>query len=159
MLGLNLTLVSKRGSRWPGMADTKMTRNFKCFLQHFVWISSLLSKIGPDDVIIMADQIPEISSHLSADFFTIVCVLAVAVSCPSHHHYNDVIMSEMASKITSLPIVHSTVYSGTGQRKYQSSASLAFVRGINRWPVNSPHKGSVTRKMFLLDDIIMISVW
>ena len=31
-------------------------------------------------------------------------------------------------------------------RKHQSSASLAFVRGIHRWPVNSPHKGPVTRK-------------
>ena len=27
------------------------------------------------------------------------------------------------------------------QRKHQSSASLAFVRKIYRWPVNSPHKG------------------
>ena len=32
-------------------------------------------------------------------------------------------------------------------KKHQSSASLAFVRGIHRWPVNSPHKGPVTRKM------------
>ena len=41
------------------------------------------------------------------------------------------------------------------QRKHQSSASLAFVRGIHRWPVNSPHKRPVTRKMFPFDDIIM----
>ena len=40
-------------------------------------------------------------------------------------------------------------------RKYQSSASLAFVRGIHRWPVNSPHKEPVTRKMFSFDDVIM----
>ena len=44
----------------------------------------------------------------------------------------------------------STVYSGADQRKHQSSASLAFVRGIHRWPVNSPHKGPVTRKSFHL---------
>ena len=56
-------------------------------------------------------------------------------------HYIDVIMSAMASQITSLTIVYSTVYSVVDQRKYQSSASLAFVRGIHRWPVNSPHKG------------------
>ena len=43
-------------------------------------------------------------------------------------HYDDAIMSLMASQITSLTIVHSTVYSGTDERKYQSSASLAFVR-------------------------------
>ena len=59
-------------------------------------------------------------------------------------------MSAMASKITSLTIVYSSVYSGADQRKHQSSASLAFVRGIQRWPVNSPHKGSVTRKCFHL---------
>ena len=39
--------------------------------------------------------------------------------------------------------------------KHQSSASLAFVRGINRWPVNSPHKWPVTWKMFPFDDVIM----
>ena len=57
-------------------------------------------------------------------------------------------MTAMASQITSLAIVYSTVYSGADQRKHQSSASLAFVRGIHRWPVNFPHKGPVTRKMF-----------
>ena len=41
---------------------------------------------------------------------------------------------------------------------YQSSASLAFVRGIRRWPVNSPHKRPVTRKMFPFDDVIMIAL-
>ena len=46
-------------------------------------------------------------------------------------------MGAMASQITSLRIVYSTVYSGADQRKYQSSAPLAFVRGIYRWPVNS----------------------
>ena len=66
-------------------------------------------------------------------------------------------MSMMASQITSLTIVYSTVYSGADQRKYQSSASLAFVRGIHRWPVNSPHKGPVTRKVFPFDDVIMLS--
>ena len=64
-------------------------------------------------------------------------------------------MGAMASQITSLTIVYSAVYSGAGQRKHQSSASLAFVRGIHRWPVNSPHKGPVTRKMFPFDDVIM----
>ena len=64
-------------------------------------------------------------------------------------------MSFMASQITSLTIVYSTVYSGADQRKHQSSASLAFVRGIHRGPVNSPHKWPVTRKMFPFDDVIM----
>ena len=52
-------------------------------------------------------------------------------------HCNDVIISTMAAQITSLTIVYSIVYSGAEHRKHQSSASLAFVRGIHRWPVNS----------------------
>ena len=63
-------------------------------------------------------------------------------------------MGAMSSPITSLTIVYSTVYSGADQRKHQSSASLAFVWGIHRCPVNSPHKRPVTRKMFLFDDVI-----
>ena len=70
-------------------------------------------------------------------------------------HYNYVIMGAMASQITDVSIVYSTVWSGADQRKYQSSASLDFVSGIHRWPVNSPHKGPVTRKMFPFDDVIM----
>ena len=70
-------------------------------------------------------------------------------------HYNDVIMGAMASQITSLTIVYSTVYSVEDQRKHQSSASLAFVWGSHRRPVNSPHKGPVTRKLFPFDDVIM----
>ena len=65
-------------------------------------------------------------------------------------------MDSIASLITSITIVYSAVYSGSDQRKYQSSASLAFVRGIHRGPVNSPHKWPVTRKMFPFDDVIML---
>ena len=73
------------------------------------------------------------------------------------HHYDDVIMGAIASQITSLTIVYSTVYSDADQRKHQSSASLAFVWGIHRGPVNSPHKWPVTRKMFPYDEVIMHS--
>ena len=73
-------------------------------------------------------------------------------------HYSDVIMSAMASQITIITIVCSTVYSGADQRKHESSTSLAFVQGIHRPPVNSPHKGPVTRKKFPFDDVIMYSV-
>ena len=70
-------------------------------------------------------------------------------------HYTDVIMGSLASQISSLAIVYSTVYSDAGQRKHQSSASLVFVRGLHRGPVNSPHKGPATRKMFPFDNVIM----
>ena len=71
-------------------------------------------------------------------------------------HSGDVIMGTVTSQINSLTIVYSTVYSGADQRKHQSCASLAFVRGIHRGPVNSPHKWPVTRKTFPFDDVIMI---
>ena len=78
------------------------------------------------------------------------------ISCKlSVQHYNDVIMGAIASQITSLTIVYSAVYSDADQRKHQSSASLAFVRGLHRGPVNSPHKWPVTRKCFHL----MTSSW
>ena len=74
-------------------------------------------------------------------------------------HYDDVIMDTIASQITSLAIVYSIVYSSADQRKHQSSASLAFVWGIHRGPVNPPHKWPVTRKMFPFDDVIMSSLF
>ena len=54
------------------------------------------------------------------------------------HRYGDVIMGAIASQITSLTIVYSTVYSDADQRKHQSSASLAF---LHRGPVNSRTNG------------------
>ena len=65
-------------------------------------------------------------------------------------HYDDVIMVAIASQITSLMTVYSTVYSGTDQRKHQSPASLAFVWGIRRGPANSPHNGQLRGKCFHL---------
>ena len=65
----------------------------------------------------------------------------------------------MASQVTSFTIVYSIAHSGTDRRKRQSSVSLAFARGIHRWPVNSPHKGPVTQKMFPFDDVIMCITW
>ena len=64
-------------------------------------------------------------------------------------------MGAVASQITSLTIVYSNVSSDADQMKHQSSASLAFVRGIHRWAMKSPHKGPVTRKMFPFDSVIL----
>ena len=80
-------------------------------------------------------------------------VLTIHNICPMAYqwgHYNDVIMGVIASEITSLTIVYSIVYSDADQRKHQSSVSLAFVRGIHRGPVNTPHKWPVTRKIHLM---------
>ena len=77
------------------------------------------------------------------------------------YHGDDVKMSAMASQINSLTIVYSIVYSGTDERKHQSSAALAFVRGSHRRPVNSPHKWAVTQKIFHLmtSSCILIKWW
>ena len=64
-------------------------------------------------------------------------------------------MGDMESQITSLTIVYLTVDSGADQSKRQSSASLAFVWGIHRWPVNSPHKRPLTQRMSPFDDVII----
>ena len=64
------------------------------------------------------------------------------------NHYNDVIMGTIASQLTSIMTVYSTIYSDADQRKHQSSVSLAFVGGI--------HRGPVTQKIFPFDDVIMI---
>ena len=81
--------------------------------------------------------------------------LNVSLWWPVFDHYSDLIMSTMASQITGISIVYSTICSGADQRKHQSSASLACVRGIQQWHVNSRHKGPVMWKMFPFDDIIM----
>ena len=70
-------------------------------------------------------------------------------------HYTDVIMTTMASQITSLTVVYSTVYSDADQRKHQSSASLAFLWGIHRDRWISRTKGQLRRKCFHL----MTSSW
>ena len=69
------------------------------------------------------------------------------------YHYNDVIMGAIASQITSLTIVYSTIYSDEDQRKK--------FKAPRPWPLcgsllNSPHKWQVTRKMFPFDDVIML---
>ena len=70
----------------------------------------------------------------------LLCTFRYYVQCiniceSSHPHYSDVIMGAIVSQITSLTIVYSLVYSDADQRRHQSSASLAFVRGIHwdRW--------------------------
>ena len=102
----------------------------------------------------IASSVPLVWHHLCLTSLYLYCSKSISFVTHSHQsHYSDVIMSASASQIT--PASYSTVYSGADQGKHQSSASLAVVRGIDRWPVNSSHKGPVTRKMFPFDDVIM----
>ena len=95
------------------------------------------------------------SAHSARYSLATLIINSLKQRCLFAAHHSDAIMTTMASQITSLTVVCSIVYSGADQRKHQSSALLAFVRGIHRWPVNSPHKGPVTRKMFPFDGVIM----
>ena len=106
-----------------------------------------------------------VSNFRPCNFFLAVCLLIALALFGARlfegtvlsWHYNGVIMGTIASQITSLTIVYSTVYPDADQRKHQSSASLAFVRVIHRGLLNSPHKWPVTQKMFPFNDVIMDS--
>ena len=95
------------------------------------------------------------SCHHNSEWCVCVCNTDQCKTATNTHHYSDVIMRAMMSQITGVSIVCSTVCSGADQRTLQSSASLAFVRGVQRWPMDSPHKGPATRKMFPFDDVII----
>ena len=86
-------------------------------------------------------------SHLKLALITMFCINPPFGKKP---HYSDVIMHAMVSQVTSVSIVYIIVCSGLDQINHQSSASLATVKGIHRWPVNSSHKRPVTRKCFHL---------
>ena len=96
--------------------------------------------------------------HFLRQFYGGVKSVILMQDFPNYLHYSDVIMSAIAFQITGVPIVCSTVCSGADQGKYQSSASLAFVRGIHLSPVDSPHKRPVTQKIVPFDDAIMVCV-
>ena len=98
-----------------------------------------------------------------------VCIIASElISNTTISHYNDVIMTTIASQITSFTVVYSIVYSGADQRKHQSSTSLAFVRGIHRDRWISRTKSQLRGKCFQLmtsschqhhDDFSTCSSW
>ena len=73
-------------------------------------------------------------------------------------HYIDVIITTMASQISSLTAVYSTVYSDADQKKTSKLRVTDLCVGNSPGPVNSSHKGPVTREMFPFDDVIMIVV-
>ena len=99
----------------------------------------------------------KMTSHAKVELshFTVSSIFVQGQAC-DFCHYDDLIMGAVASQITSLTSIYSTLYSDVDQRKHQSSSSLVFVRGIHRGPVNSPHRWPVTRKMFPFDDVIMV---
>ena len=158
MLNVNVLLLIP----WWSTASSWWLRLSLAFLCHYIHFE--LHTWGFCDILDACDVysvecVSKITSILSTTFYA-----KHVNACFQLTHFLSMIVRTLrwrhnghdGSQITSLTIVYSTVYSGADQRKHQSSASLAFARGIHRWPVNSPHKWSVTRKMFSFDGVIML---
>ena len=147
--------------------------NFRKFYPHNCWIYKQNSKtkvfLGCETLFIMRLIVLRNIDMFQLTWLTALCCNTfcqhAAVMSPSGVwvysvvHYNDAILSPVASEITSIWIICSAVCSGAHQRKHRISALLAFARGIHRLPVDSPHKGPVTRKVFPFDDVIILRGW
>ena len=96
-----------------------------------------------------------ISRILSKRMPTTVGLTRSLLTIDSRHNYNDVTMSAMASQITSLSIVYSTVYSRRRSKKTSQLRITGLCAGNS--PMNSPHKEPVTQKIFPFDDVVMMS--
>ena len=112
------------------LCDLKITKGLPCPILNVQYIPKTMHAVCAW-IVLLWWYIPKL--------FTLRCYFTstgVFIDCPGaewrNPHYDDVIMSAMASLFTSLKIVCSAVYSGADQRKHQTSASLAFVRGIHR---------------------------
>ena len=115
----------------------------------FCWYTQC---IGTVQLLINDDATKFYFNHFHTDHYRLV---GKVVKVLATEHCSGVMISAMASQITGVSIVWSTLWSGADQRKHQRSASLAFVKGIQRWQGNSPHKRLVTRKMVPFDNVIM----
>ena len=121
-----------------------LSRHYHCSILHVVWFygvfilcylcrttalaATVICWLYPT-----SNKFRRISSSLLRYFNLVIVTYIRVLFCHCCLlHYSDVIMSSMASQITSLMSVYSTVYSGADQRKQQSSASLAIVEGIPR---------------------------
>ena len=93
--------------------------------------------------------------HITRSKYKIQLSEFIVNTCFLNNHYIGVIMATMASRITSLTVIYSTVYSDADQGKHQSSASLAFVCGIHRDRRIHSTKGQLRGKCFHL----MTSSW
>ena len=141
-------------------ARRPVTRSFEVFSSNG-WINyrevgDLRRHRAHYDVIVT----PICGTNASLSFFkepSAVKILSEIKYGKSTLHCSDVTISAMASQITNIWAVCSVVCPGAHQREYQSSASLTFVRGIHRRPVDYPHKRPVTWKMSPFDDVIMKS--
>ena len=91
--------------------------------------------------------------HPNASLMSTIWLYSTSLTILSLQINSDVIMSAMASHITDVSIVCSTVCLGAYLKKSKLKIT-GLLRGIHRWPGISLHKGPVKRKMFPFDDVI-----
>ena len=108
-------------SRWPFRIISFDQRN--CVWNHFKRKIEILNKMS-----------------------SVVFCIMTAFMWPSNY-YSDVIMSVIASRITGVMSVYSTVCSGADERKHQGPAALAFVR---------PSQRARNVENFPFDDVIVV---
>ena len=165
-LGIQLSVVDTVSEKWPNAVLKQSQRwsqrsRVSCIKCWMMCINMHLS-VSYHHVICCYDMVPSWIEIIDSDWKWYEITHNTGKRCGLRlrtHHYDDVIMTMLASQITSLTVVYSIVYSDVNQRKHQSSASLAFVREIHRGTVNFPHKWPVTRKMFPFDDVIMTNTY
>ena len=139
---VSLVKGSNLCNRWSLVMDNQ-------FLPHSL-LTDYLSTLG---LIHVSKMVRKSKMHIYIDCEFWIWSVSYICHSPLHRRHNG----HDGVSITSITIVYSTVYSGAYQSKHQSSASLAFVRGIHRWAVNSPQKWPVVRKMFHLRTPILRS--
>ena len=79
------------------------------------------------------------------------CLCFLCIFLGYNWHYNDVKLTSRSLKSRTIRLFFLTAYANP----YQSPHYWPFVRGVHWWPMNSPHKGPVTRKKLACDDVIM----
>ena len=100
----------------------------------------------------------------NSELWCFLCCSLEQFSCrwfemPQGSHYNDVIMSAMASQITSLTVVLANRLFRRKSKKTSKLRVTGFCAGNSPVAGEFPHKGPVTRKMFPFDDFIMMRPW
>ena len=129
---------------WGGSIDRTVSQDMGSIMKNAIWRPLMRLPVTQDMGSIMKNAIWWPLMRLLPWYLVLCCTDYI-----SKWRQNEL------DVVSNVSIVGSTVGSGADQRIHQSSVSLAFVRGIHRWPVNSPHKGPVTWKMLYL----MTSSW
>ena len=134
-------------------------RTYTKWVRYSWWVKIifLLSFVGP---LCCVRNMVMYVLHWRTDYTLTPVVFWCLFPCMLHNswhkhlnHYNDAIMT--VSNHQPHHCLLKRLFRHRSKKTLKLSASLAFVRGIHWWSVNSPHKGPVTRKMFPFDDVIM----